>query len=221
MPVRKRNRIESDKFILDHLESDADFSCTADFDCGKDDLNEFFKEDALEHKKHLFAETYYFVSKQATGEGLFIPVAFVCFLNDNIVLTKEEKKEAKSAFWKYLQKHVPNHMRFYESYPAVKIGRLGVKKKYKREHIGTHLMNMIKELFITHNRTGCRFITVDADQDEPAKQYYIKNGFDYLTKEDEGEERRIMFFDLKTYDANPKLIIATDHEPTLSPIIGK
>jgi GNAT superfamily N-acetyltransferase len=198
MPTSARNRIDSTKFSLAQLRSE-DFSCAKAFDCGKNDLNEFFCEDALFYKEHLFAEIYYLQPYQATEERLIIPVAFVSFSNDHISLTKEERKEDKKGFWKTVQKSVPHKLRGFPAYPAVKICRLGVKKEYQRGHIGTHLINMTKQFFLTHNRTGCRFITVDADNDDATIPFYQKNGFQFLWDGDQREETRIMYFDLKRY----------------------
>ncbi len=147
-------------------------------------------------KKQRLAETYYLQPKEATEKDLFFPVAFVSFLNDSITITKEERKTDKKGFWKTIRKAIPNKQRFYPSYPAVKIGRLGVVKKYQRQNFGTSLINMTKNFFLRNNRTGCRFITVDADNDEPTKKFYIKNGFQFLWEMDSEDDTRIMFFDL-------------------------
>jgi hypothetical protein len=53
----------------------------------------------------------------------------------------------------------------------------------------------LKDLFVTNNRTGCRFITVDAYKD--SLKFYEKNGFKYLTTTDINADTRLMFFDLK------------------------
>ncbi len=55
-------------------------------------------------------------------------------------------------------------------------------------------MDYIKGFFIKKNKTGCRFITVDAYM--AAIVFYQKNGFDFLTTEDKDDERRQMYFDL-------------------------
>jgi hypothetical protein len=90
----------------------------------------------------------------------------------------------------------------YSTYPAVKIGRLGVNIKYQRNHIGTHLLNITKEFFLSHNRTGCRFLTVDAYSDSITTSFYMNNGFQFLWDEDAGEPTRIMYFNLKRYKDN-------------------
>lgn len=80
-------------------------------------------------------------------------------------------------------------------YPAVKIGRLAISQDYERNRIGRKILTMIKYLFSTNNRTGCRFITVDAYR--AALSFNEKNGFDYLTEKDSNEDTRLMYFDLQ------------------------
>jgi GNAT superfamily N-acetyltransferase len=88
---------------------------------------------------------------------------------------------------------MPKGKRF-KSYPAMKIGRLGVSEKYKGAGIGTMIIDYLKELFISNNRTGCKYITVDAYN--LSLSFYEKNGFNYLTQSDEGKATRLMYFDL-------------------------
>lgn len=58
-------------------------------------------------------------------------------------------------------------------------------------------MDFIKVFFTDKNKTGCRFIIIDAYKD--AIEFYQKNGFDFLTGEDESESTRLMYFDLKSF----------------------
>ena len=57
-------------------------------------------------------------------------------------------------------------------------------------------MNITKLLFLTNNRTGCRFITVDAYNTEEAIGMYQKNHFAFITGADKDNETRIMYYDL-------------------------
>jgi hypothetical protein len=52
MPDEVRNSFSDSGFILHKVE---DFSQLSNFDCGDDDLNEFFQKDALPHKEELLA----------------------------------------------------------------------------------------------------------------------------------------------------------------------
>lgn len=57
-------------------------------------------------------------------------------------------------------------------------------------------MNYIKGYFLDKNKTGCRFITVDATNNERTIKFYQKNGFDFLTEKDKAEKTRLMYYDL-------------------------
>lgn len=94
-------------------------------------------------------------------------------------------------------------------YPAVLIGRLGVGVNYKAKHIGTELMNYIKSWFTDpENKTGCRYLVVDAYNEDIPLKYYQSNGFQFMFSTEEQEKKyrkieaigtlktRMMYFDL-------------------------
>ena len=56
------------------------------------------------------------------------------------------------------------------------------------------LLLLVFANFVINNKTGCRFLTVDAYSE--AVPFYIKNGFVPLTPEDENSSTRLLFFDL-------------------------
>ncbi len=153
-------------------------------DCGDADLNEYFRQDAIKHQEQLISQTYYL---SATEDETF-PVAFVDLCNDSIRLKKIKNEEID----------IPDAKR-YPFLPAVKITRLGVQKDFHGLGVGSHLINMIKKLFITRNRTGCRFLTVDAynRDDNTAVRFYQKNGFQFFSDKDIHKQTRAMYFDLK------------------------
>lgn len=79
----------------------------------------------------------------------------------------------------------------------MKIGRLAVTNTYKGMKIGSMVIDYLKEWFITNNRTGCRFITVDAYIG--SLSFYEKAGFNYMTEKDANSiHTRHMYFDLIT-----------------------
>jgi GNAT superfamily N-acetyltransferase len=95
------------------------------------------------------------------------------------------------------------------SYPAVLIGRLGVNKSYAKKGIGSELLDYIKALTVLpENWLGCRYLTVDAYNNEHTKRYYEANGFQPLFSTETQEKEhigcphekelktRLMFFDL-------------------------
>jgi hypothetical protein len=73
MQPKKRNEIHNDKFSLIPVVKKDDFRSweIVCFDCGDDDLNEFFQIDAYPHHKQLLATTYYFQPKEATEKNIF------------------------------------------------------------------------------------------------------------------------------------------------------
>jgi GNAT superfamily N-acetyltransferase len=178
----------------------SDFSIFADFDCGDEDLNNFIfaHNDAALHKQELIAETYAFrfISSRLPKDKPMPPVAFASLLNDAVHLATNPQRRL-----------VPQKIRRYSDYPAAKIGRLGVHKDYQGQDVGTLLLDVIKELFTTENRTGCRFITVDAYDIPRVLAFYEKNKFKRFplppTEKSAQADRdtHIMFFDLKRFAA--------------------
>jgi len=177
-----RNLIRDTDWKLSRIDDPAEFSQFGTFCCGDEDLNDFIRQDALAHKIQLIVETY--VLRQATGDD---PVAFVSFCNDSIRLTDLQRR-SKDA--------LPNGKR-YPSMPAVKIARLGVRGDLQGKHIGTHIINMTKEFFTTDNRTGCRFLTVDAYSKDNVLKFYEKNDFQFLKTQAPSKTTSIMYLDLK------------------------
>lgn len=167
-------------FTFVRLKTDYDIK---PFDCNDQDLNDFLLTDSIPHLSQLFSVTYILENDDNT-------VAFFTLVNDKI---KVEDSKSKS-FWKSKVGNKIPHNKRRNDYPAVKIARLGVHNDFKGKHIGTSILDYIKIWFISMNKTGCRFITVDAYQ--ASLKFYIKNDFDYLTNKDEGKDTRLMYFDL-------------------------
>ena len=77
---------------------------------------------------------------------------------------------------------------------AVLIGRLGVSSEYcgKGLNIGSQILDFLKGWFRSFdNKTGCRFIVVDAYNNEKTLHFYEKNGFNPLYKTEQ-EERTFL-----------------------------
>ena len=156
------------------------------FDCDDADLNDFLLNDSCPQLGELFSVTYLLEATDSEKT-----VAFFTLVNDKIKL---EESKSKSFWQKKIGKKIPHNKRR-RDYPAVKIGRLGVHNDYKGNKIGTKILDYIKVWFVVKNKTGCRFITVDAYS--KSLKFYEKNGFDYLSDKDEDGLTRLMFFDLK------------------------
>lgn len=147
--------------------------------------------DSIAYSEHLLAVTYAYQTDNET-------VAFFSVLNDSI----REDDTTKGQF-KKISKPIPWRKR-HKSHPAVKIGRFAVSVKWQRKNIGSQLMDFIKGYFTDRNKTGCRFITVDAYNNPPTIKFYQNNGFEFLTVDDKAEDTRLMYFDLITFKPEGK-----------------
>ena len=94
----------------------------------------------------------YFLYENSTDE--IIPVALIDLCNDAV---RKESSKRQPGYKDVIDIHETKQFPFL---PAVKITRIGVAKQFQRHNFGSHLLNMVKRLFLTENRTGCRFITV-------------------------------------------------------------
>lgn len=171
------------------------------FSCGESDLDEFFAKDCLINQSRLLGKTYLFCLKEQPET---IVTAF-SLSNDSIRLTNRITDEYKEQFLDDTDLHDKSLKRF----PAVLIGRLGTNKDFAGQGYGTAIMDFIKVLFRTNNRTGCRFLIVDALNRPETLYYYEKNDFRYLIDDERLEAKymgigvgrlplntRLMYFDL-------------------------
>ncbi|MCM1318524.1 MAG: GNAT family N-acetyltransferase [Bacteroides sp.] len=155
------------------------------FDCYDEDLNDFILNEASLYRNALLSVTYV-VEDKITDEVL----AYFSLSNDKISISDFENKTDFNRF----RKHKFTNQKRLRSYPAIKIGRLAIAKSAQRQSIGTYLLEFIEDFFIVDNKSGCRFITVDAYAD--AIPFYIKNNYLFLNNDDEDNRTRVMYFDL-------------------------
>ncbi len=156
----ERNRFERDGLVLEQLDS---VTQICGFTCGEEDLDDYFANDNIHHRRTLFTQTYKLYAANDPEKNI---LALVDFCNDSL-----DNEVVDTIDWKKIEFPKRN----YKSYPAVKIARLGVQKEAQGRGLGACLLNMIKEFFTTNNRSGCRLITVDAYR--AAVPFYLNNGF--------------------------------------------
>ncbi len=159
------------------------------FDCGDSDLNDFIINDAPAYRKALLAITYVLRHRKTKNVIAYFSVA-----NDRISITDFPTNTHFNRF----RKHKFINSKRLRSYPAIKLCRLAIDKSVQGCQIGTFLIDFIGTLFVTDNKSGCRFLTVDAYKQ--AIPFYVKNDFVFLSSEDEDQHTRLMYYDLADID---------------------
>lgn len=128
----------------------AGFTCLSPHDTDRD-LDNFIRQDAHQHYADRIAVTYA-LTREDHPE---VPLGFATLQNDAIVIGDSALPEVAE---------YP-----YAAFPAVKIGRLGISLDMQGVGLGTIFLQLLKRLMCTANRTGCRFIAVDARRDRQNK----------------------------------------------------
>lgn len=172
-----------ENYDIAKLDEDIEIS---DFDCGDDDLNDFIKNEVMMYKNQMIAMPYAVFEKDSDKV-----LAYFTLSNDKIAISDFP---SNAQFNKFKKNNFPRE-KYLRSYPSVKIGRLAISKALQGKGIGTHLLNFIKIYFTVDNKTGCRFVTLDAYNG--ATDFYERNGFKFLQQKDENLTQ-LMYFDLMT-----------------------
>lgn len=168
------------------------------FYCGDKDLDDFFSNDCFNYAKQLLGKSYIYKLDQGSNT--------VCaFTLSNASIRVDDLPNARR---KKIESDIP-HVKALKDYPAVLIGRLAVSEEYHHKHIGSDVLEFIKYWFIDpNNKTGCRFITVDAYNEPKTITFYENNGFKTVFSTDQQEKEyrhikeniilktRLMYFDL-------------------------
>lgn len=171
----------------------------APFSCGVDDLDSFFTNDAVNYGRQLMGKSYAFVDAGSLKDIVCAFTVSNASIFTNYLPNARKKSIGKALPWEKRDL----------IYPAVLIGRLGVNNEYKHRHVGTELLDYIKQWFVeSDNKTGCRYIVVDAYNELTPRAFYEANSFKYMFSSEEQErsyrnikpgERlhtRLMYFDL-------------------------
>lgn len=177
------------------------FDVKKPFDCGIADLNGFLIEtgegvpNATNYGRQLLAVTYV-VEDGDTNDIM----AYFSLLHDKV-----EREFVNATNWNRISRRIPNPKRR-SSYPALKIGRLAVSRKYYMKGLGKRIIRFIEALYVMNEQAGCRFITVDAIPS--AVDFYNKCNFLTLkepdpiqagVKADEMDQTTLMGFDLRSF----------------------
>lgn len=192
----------SENCVMLKLDRDVLLHCTP-FSCGDEDLDDFFANDAIAYEQDLMGKTYCWVLKNDNTRI----VGMITLANAGIQTTHLQNNPKR-----HLNRNIAYNKRG-RTYPAVLIGRLGVGTEFqgKEYRIGAQIMDFIKSWFDgVDNKTGCRFLLVDALNTGHTLDYYERNGFRPLFPRVEEEKRfynipaeetlrtRMLYFDLLT-----------------------
>ena len=171
------------------------------FVCGDDDMDEFFRKDALDYTRYRMGKSYCFRMKDDTQ------TIVACFTVSNDSIRIYNLPRSRRDYMKSLTHHEKPLRR----YPGVLIGRLGVSSEFAGKGVGSEALDFVKGWFYSSsNKTGCRFVIVDAVNDLQVLSFYEKNGFRPLFPTEEQEfaytmgkkdapvklDTRLMYFDL-------------------------
>lgn len=167
------------------------------FHCSDKDLDEFFTEDAPKYHDARLGKSYCFILDEEPS----IIVCAYTLSNDSVHvkgLPRARKKKVNS--------HIA-HQKQMRRYPAILIGRLAVNEDYSDKGVGSELLSLLKHMAtLPDNLSDCRFLAVDAKNEEKPLHYYRKNDFEFLYSSEDQEatnlgmtvplRTRYMFYDL-------------------------
>jgi predicted GNAT family N-acyltransferase len=146
----------------------------------ENELVNFLVEDALKNQGQRLSVTFLWFYENEL-------VSYLTLLNDRINLEEDLKQ-----FFKEKDVH-------YNSLPALKIGRICVDDKFLRKGLGKLMIEFAIRIAyeISKDKSGCRFITLDAKQDSRA--FYKKLNFEILK---ERNQTMAMYLDLRSKTSN-------------------
>lgn len=187
------------------VEACEEFECTH-----SQEIHNFFKSEFVEYEREMLGKSYCFVT-DTTSQDL---VCAFTVANSSIRLDLLPKRRRNK-----INRSIPNPKRN-RQYPAVLVGQLAVFDKFRGLGIGKEILDFIKGWFKHDtNKTGCRYIVVDAVNTPKVIKYYLDNGFELMFSSDKEEleyyrkekqdilqkekfcKTRLMFFELMNLNA--------------------
>jgi GNAT superfamily N-acetyltransferase len=187
-----------DKCFISRLNSEILSQCQP-FSCGDKDLDDFFLNDTDNYYKQLLGKSYCYRLKEA-------PSIIVCAFT--LANAAVDVKRLPNSRRKKILENIPREKTM-SSFPAFLVCRLGVSTAFRNQKIGSELLRVIKQMVISPDILGgCRFLTVDAYNNDGTRRYYENNGFKYFFSTEQQEKEyiglppekelktRLMYFDL-------------------------
>lgn len=169
----------NDHCVLSYFTEETSLRCQP-FTCGKDDdMDEFFRKDVFDYDQFLMSKAYCFRLKEDLSQ-----IVCVFTLSNDSIRIYDLPSSSRNKMWS-----ITHHKKMLKRYPGVLIGRLAVSEQFAGKGIGSELLDFIKDMFLDpDNKTGCRFIIVDAKNTPEIKHFYEKNGFATLFKKETQED---------------------------------
>ena len=138
------NKIDFKKIKIIPLDNNHDLK---NFSCKISDLNDFLKEDAYRQSKAMLNVTYLTLYDDEV-------LGYFTLSTDNIKI---------SSLTEYYKEKFKDKDVYYKVFPAVKVGRLGVDKKFEKKCLGRFLfLQIIHHAIKVSKQIGFRFITIDS-----------------------------------------------------------
>jgi len=149
------------------------------FSCGDDDLDDFFYHSTDNYHKQLLGNSWCYCLVED-------PKMIICaFTLSN---SSMDIRHLPGSRKKKVITNIPREKHL-SSYPAMLIGRLGVNRNFRKRGIGSELIKLICSMATENgNWASCRFLTVDAYNNELTRNFYKSNGFQYLFSSEEQEK---------------------------------
>ena len=163
-------------FRVEKLSNNHSNSLLSKFKSDDNFLNQFISRKAKKHQEQLLAVTYL-----VFFDGLL--VGYFSVLNETLKATDKEKEKYHKG-------------KQYETFPALKIGRLAIQKDFESKGLGSLIIGYIKYKFANNQTSGCRYLTLDSYNTPKNLNFYKKNGFEIYTEEDKNGKTRYMYYDL-------------------------
>lgn len=126
-----------------------------------EDLNDFLRNEALKSQENLLTRTFLCFCRGSLAE-------FLTLVIDTIEVKLVDEDDGVDGY--------P-----YQKYPAIKIARLAVDKRYERQGIGRFLLlAAIGKVYQVSKDIGCRYITLDSKRESMG--FYERFGFKPIKK---------------------------------------
>jgi len=149
------------------------------FSCGDTDLDDFFYHSTDNYRKQLLGNSWCYL----LDDNPKVIVSAFTLSNSGIDVRHLPRSRKKKVI-----NDIPRDKHL-SSYPAMLIGRLGVNQRFRKKGIGSELLEIICSMATKNkNWSSCRFLTVDAYNNESAMRFYETNGFNYLFSSEEQEK---------------------------------